>query len=70
MHVYGIILYINCVFVQIRTGCCGNFLCLRLHLANTQVRVCRTIGPQVVIFDLVHNVKAIFHLLLYCFSEI
>ena len=25
MHVYNIILYINCVFVQIRTGCCGIF---------------------------------------------
>ena len=27
MDVYDIILYINCVFgfVQIRTGCCGNF---------------------------------------------
>ena len=28
MHVYDIIFYINCVFVQIRTGCCGNFCIL------------------------------------------
>ena len=25
MHVYDIFRYINCVFVQKRTGCCGNF---------------------------------------------
>ena len=52
-HVYDIILYINCVFVQIRTGCCGNFfLFLCLHLANIQVSVCRTIGLLVVYLSL------------------
>ena len=44
MHVYDIFRYINCVFVQIRTGCCGNFFFFCLHLANIQVSVCRTSG--------------------------
>ena len=34
MHVNDIILNINRVFVQIRSGCCGNFLFLCLHLAK------------------------------------
>ena len=50
MYVYDIILYINCVFVQIRTGCSGNFFYfLCLHLANIQVSVYWTISPLVFI---------------------
>ena len=39
MYVYDIIRYINCIFVQIRTGCCGNFLA---HLSR------RLIGELIV----------------------
>ena len=49
MHVYDIIRSINSVFVQIRTGCCGNFLFLCLHLANIKVSICRTTGSLVYI---------------------
>ena len=50
MHVYDNIRYINCVFVLITTGCCGNFfLFLVLHLANIQMSVCRTTGPLIYI---------------------
>ena len=65
MHVYNIIFYINCVFVQIRTGCCDNF-CIFVPCKTWPIFRLAFVGPLVLWFHDAAHVIQKFHIIHCC----
>ena len=60
VHVYDIIFYINCIFVQIRTGCCGNF-CIFVLCKTWPIFRWAFVGPMVLWFHDAAHITQNFH---------